>query len=202
MFDLLRPKDTNLCIAAADVVGTTTLLVTQHSPLSTVEASILDLSNPDYTIVDRIETPTLPLVTLLEEHARDRVIHFLKIDVEGHEAAVVRGADFRKHRPFVLVIEATRPTTNAPKWPMWESLVLNADYIFALFDGLNRFYVCKERADLLPKLCCAANCMDGYITAREAQLRARLHAVEEELNHAREALAAARERVSSSAATR
>jgi methyltransferase FkbM-like protein len=182
-------------------VGTTTLLVTQHSTLSTVDASIIDSSNPKYTIVDRIETRTLPLVKMLDEHAGNRVINFLKIDVEGHEAAVLRGADFRKHRPFVLVIEAPCSTTNVPKWPAWESLVLNAGYCFALFDGLNRFYVCKERADLLPKLCCGANCLDGYITAREGQLRARMQAAEEELTYAREALVAERASVSSAAVT-
>jgi len=187
-FNSDRPKDKNLCIAASDVDGSTTLLVTQHSTLSTVEASILDASNPKYTVVDRCETRALPLVKILDEHVGYRVIHFMKIDVEGHEAPVLRGADFRKHRPYVLVIEATCPTTNAPKWAVWESLVLNAGYRFALFDGINRFYVCEERADLLPKLCCGANCLDGYITAREAQLRARLQAAEEELSRVREAL--------------
>jgi FkbM family methyltransferase len=187
LFDLLRPRDTNLCLAASDVVGTTKLLVTQFSPLSTVEASLLDSNNPNYNVVDRVETPTQPLVSILDKYARDRVIHFLKIDVEGHEAAVLRGADFQRHRPIVLVVEATCPTTNAPKWPAWESLVLNAGYHFALFDGLNRFYVCKERTDLLPKLSCGAHCLDGYITAREAQLQA----AEKELSHAQETLVAA-----------
>jgi FkbM family methyltransferase len=202
ILDLLRPKDTNLRIAASDAVGTTTLLVTQHSSLSTVDASVLDPSNPKYTVVESIETPTLPLATILDEHARDRVIHFLKIDVEGHEPAVLRGADFRKHRPLVLVIEATCPTTNAPKWPAWESLVLNADYSFALFDGLNRFYVCKERPDLLTKICYGANCLDGYITVREAELRSRLDAAEQELTYLREALVAKRRGISSAVETR
>jgi FkbM family methyltransferase len=191
-FDLLRPRDTNLCLAASDVAGTTMLLVTQFSPLSTVEASILDSNNPNYNVVDRVETPTLPLASIFDKHARDRLIHFLKIDVEGHEEAVLRGADFQRHRPIVLVIESICPTTYQPRWSAWESLVLNAGYRFALFDGLNRFYVCKERTDLLPKLSCGANCMDGYITAREAQLRARLQAAEKELGDTQEALAAAR----------
>jgi FkbM family methyltransferase len=191
-FDLMRPKDTNLCIAASDTVGTTMLLVTQHSSLTTVDASIIDPTNPKYTIVDRIEVPTLPVAMALEKYVGDRPIHFMKVDVEGHERAVLRGCDFRRYRPFVLVIEATCPTTNAPKWPAWENLVLNAAYTFALFDGLNRFYVCNERADLLPKLCCGANCLDGYISAREAELRTRMKAVEDELSAAREELAAAR----------
>lgn len=190
-FDVQRPRDTNLRVAASDVAGSTMLLVTQYSPLTTVDASILDPTNPDYTIVDRIETPALPLVTILDAHARERVIHFMKIDVEGHEAAVLRGANFHRHRPMVLVIEATCPTTNAPKWLEWEKLVLDSAYRFALFDGLNRFYVCEERADLVPKISCAANCLDGYITHRELQLRGKLETAEVELSRVRQALAAA-----------
>jgi FkbM family methyltransferase len=200
-FDRVRTKDTNPCVAASEAVGVATLLVTQHSTLSTVDVSILDPSNPKYAVVDRIKTRTLPLVTILEEYARDRVIHFLKIDVEGHEAAVLRGADFHKHRPIILVIESTCPTTNAPKWPAWETLVLNAGYSFALFDGLNRFYVCNERADLLPKLCYGANCLDSYITDREAPLQSRRRAAEEELRRTRGELGLGQTRVSPAGAT-
>ena len=190
LFDAQRSRDTNLTIAASDVAGTATLFVAQYAPLSTLDQSIIDPTNADYTIVDRIETCTMPLAAILDEHARDHVIHFLKIDVEGHEAAGLRGADLKRHRPIVLVIEATCPTTNAPKWAAWEGLVLDAGYRFALFDGLNRFYVCDERADLLPKLCFGAFCLDGYITHREAQMRAQLRAAEEELSRARQALVA------------
>lgn len=199
-FDRLRSKDTNLCVAASDATGVSTLLVTKDSTLSTIDVTILDPNNPKYTVVDRIKTRTLPLAAILDEYARDRVIHFLKVDVEGHEAAVLRGADFHKHRPIVLVIESTCPTTNAPKWLAWETLVLNAGYTFALFDGLNRFYVCNERADLLPKLCYGANCLDSYITDREAQLQSRLRAAEEELRRTRGELGLGKTRVSPAAA--
>jgi FkbM family methyltransferase len=191
LFESQRPRDTNLALAASDVDRMATLLVAEYSPLSTLHQSVIDSSNPDYAIIDRIRTRLKPLAEILDEHARDRIIHFLKIDVEGNEAAVLRGADFNRYRPMALVIEATCPTTNAPRWPAWEKLVLDAGYQFALFDGLNRFYVCDERTDLLSKLCFGANCLDGYITYRESQLRARLQAAEEEIRRIRQALAAA-----------
>jgi FkbM family methyltransferase len=147
-----RSRDINLQIAASDADGQTTLWVTKYSPLSTLNWAIIDASIDDYAIVARIEVHTARLVRILDEYVGQREIHFLKIDVEGHEAAVLRGADFTRHRPIVLIIEATNPVTNAPTWPNWEHYVLDQRYAFALFDGLNRFYVAQERADLLPKL--------------------------------------------------
>lgn len=172
--DRVRHRDRNVCAAASDRSGTIELLVTRYWPLATVDPSIIDASNADYAIVARVETPMMPLESIIAEHVNGRTIHFLKIDVEGHEAAVLRGVDWSRHRPLVLVIEASCPTTGAPTWAGWEPCLASAGYSFALFDGLNRFYVCNERADLLPKLSHGACCLDGYITAREAELRTRL----------------------------
>ena len=180
-----RPRDTNLCLAASDTNGSATLWIAKHSPLSTLHRSIMDPRNESYDVVTGVPVQTATLSRILDEHARGRVIHFLKIDVEGHEAPVLRGADFNRHRPIVLVVEATCPTTNAPRWPAWETLVLESGYVFALFDGLNRFYVARERSDLLPRLGYAACVLDGYVTHREMQLRARLEAAEKELRDVR-----------------
>ncbi|HEX3655355.1 MAG TPA: FkbM family methyltransferase [Pirellulales bacterium] len=196
-----RPRDINLPIAASDADGLATLWVTKHSPLSTINRSIIDPNIADYAIVQRVETRTAKLSRILDDHAGERDIHFLKIDVEGHEAEVLCGVDFNRHRPIVLVIEATCPITNAPIWPKWESIVLDAGYQFALFDGLNRFYVCKERTDLLPTLSHPANCLDRYLTHRESQLQARLEAVDDELCRVRSELAKATGRVSSPTST-
>jgi FkbM family methyltransferase len=75
-------------------------------------------------------------------------IHFLKIDVEGAEAAVIRGADLRSYRPWIIVVEATVPNTSIPTHEEWELILLNAEYQFVLFDGCNRFYVASEHAEL------------------------------------------------------
>lgn len=192
LFSRLRPKDTNVCAAASDTAGVSTLFITRHSSLATVEASIIDSSNPKYTIVTTMQTPTVPIADLLDAHGGDRPIHFMKIDVEGHEAAVLRGANFARHRPFVLLIEATCPTTGAPKWSAWEHIVLAAGYTFTLFDGINRFYVCNERPDLVPKLSWGANCLDGYITTREAEMLTRIASLERQLSAAKQELAAMR----------
>ena len=46
----------------------------------------------------------------------------------------------------------------------WEPILLEADYLFAFFDGLNRYYVREEDRHLLPLLGVPANVFDEYET--------------------------------------
>jgi FkbM family methyltransferase len=166
-----RPKDTNLQLAVSDRPGNLPLWVPRYSALATCKSSMLDMSIPDYSDPVEYVVEAKRLDSLLREYAGAREIHFLKIDVEGYEANVISSADFDKCRPLVLIIEATSPHTNEPTWYDWEPRLLSRGYVFALFDGLNRFYVREESRELLPKLAVPANCLDGFITYREMMMR-------------------------------
>lgn len=91
-----------------------------------------------------------PLSAVLREHKETR-IDFLKIDVEGAEADVLNGMDWAAHRPSVLCIEAILPGSGKDAWHAWEPILLANDYLFAFFDGLNRFYVPKAEASLVSR---------------------------------------------------
>jgi FkbM family methyltransferase len=95
-------------------------------------------------------TTRRPVTTLaaLCEAQRVETIDFLKVDVEGAEAAVLKGADWSRWRPRVVVVEAIRPGTMAEAWQEWEPLLIAQRYRNAFFDGLNRFYVAEEEAGL------------------------------------------------------
>lgn len=67
------------------------------------------------------------LTRLCEEYA-PKEIHFLKIDVEGHEAEVLDGMDFARFRPWILVIEATEPNTLTATHPGWDQRVRDAGF--------------------------------------------------------------------------
>ena len=56
--------------------------------------------------------------------------------------------------------EVGRP---CPNHQSWEPLVLAADYLYATFDGLNRYYVRHQDADLVPVLQTPANVFDDYV---------------------------------------
>jgi FkbM family methyltransferase len=88
-----------------------------------------------------------PLSTLLEER-RIRHVDFLKVDVEGAEPAVLDGMDWQNVRPKVLCIEAIAPGSMADTSSTWEPQTRARGYRFAFSDGLNRFYVAEEHAEL------------------------------------------------------
>jgi hypothetical protein len=88
-------------------------------------------------------------------------VHWLKIDVEGFEEKVLRGWDSKILRPWIMVVEATIPNSPETDYASWDSILANADYHFVYFDGLNRFYVANEHAELVDAFSCPPNVFDG-----------------------------------------
>lgn len=97
--------------------------------------------------VTRTSKPVTRLASLCAAHGIS-IADFLKIDVEGAEADVLRGADLARFRPRVIIVEAVAPGTMAPSHENFEPLILAHNYLFAFDDGLNRFYVRGEEAEL------------------------------------------------------
>jgi FkbM family methyltransferase len=105
--------------------------------------------------------------TTLDRICTDRsvdTVHFLKIDVEGSERAVLEGFSFEAVRPWIVVVEATEPNSNREVFTEWEDLLLRHRYQFEYFDGLNRFYIAAERADLARHFSCPPNPFDQYVS--------------------------------------
>jgi hypothetical protein len=102
-------------------------------------------------------------------------IHFLKIDVEGFEKNVLKGMDFVNFRPWILLIEATKPNTQETNYHHWEPLVLSSNYSFAYYDGLNRFYVANEKRELLKALSYPPNVFDKFIRAEQYNFELRAY---------------------------
>jgi FkbM family methyltransferase len=176
-----RPRDVNLHVALADAPGEATFYEVPEcigwATLDEPSARKIQASGRE---VQPRTVPVMTLAEVCEQHVQGP-IDFLKIDVEGAERAVLAGADFTRWRPRVLVIEATEAGSPVPTHEAWESLVLAADYLFATFDGLNRYYVRAEDRELLPVLQVPVNVFDDYVLAelvaeREEHQQARAEA--------------------------
>ncbi|HVU03600.1 MAG TPA: FkbM family methyltransferase [Polyangiaceae bacterium] len=159
-----RPHDDNVNVGVSDVRGTLTFYdsATATAGLSTFSAEeAVRHRATGVTFVER-EVPVVPLAELLAARPA-RTIDFMSIDVEGHERQVLLGADLARFRPRVLIVEATRPRTTTPVFDKWEPLILSADYVFACFDGLNRYYVRREDVALVEPLSLPPNTLDDYV---------------------------------------
>ncbi len=119
----------------------------------------------------RVQVPSRRLDAVLREaHWADEDIHWLSIDTEGAEEAVLRSLDLRKFRPWIIVVEATKPQSSEPSHHDWEPLLLGSGYQFTLFDGLSRFYLADEKWDELHEFLVApANVLDRFITYRSQE---------------------------------
>ena len=112
-------------------------------------------------VLTPIEVPVRTLASVLDEYAPSE-IDFLKIDVEGWERQVISGGDWKRHRPKVVVVEATTPNTTTPSHAEWAGELVDQGYLECLFDGLNRFYVRRENEELVDALSTPANALDDY----------------------------------------
>jgi tetratricopeptide (TPR) repeat protein len=106
--------------------------------------------------------PVYTLAGLLGQLRPAGEIHLLSIDVEGAEAAVLAGMDWARFRPWLVVIESTIPGLPTPNFADWEPYLLAQSYEFTYFDGVNRFYVAAEHAELKAHFNLPPNVWDDF----------------------------------------
>ncbi|MBQ5950478.1 FkbM family methyltransferase [Massilia sp. ST3] len=179
-FQEQRPRDINLAIAAGASEGELTLYdVPAVRGWASPEESVAELHRNEGHEVAAITVPVRTLAAVCAEYVKGE-IHFLKIDVEGFEGEVLRGMDFARWRPWVLVIEATLPNSRATNHASWEHLVTGQRYRYAWFDGLNRYYVAEEHAGLLARLDIQPNVFDDFIPHHLADAWRQIDALREQ----------------------
>ena len=169
-----RLRDVTLEVAVGAVPGTAELFVVEGTGLSTLEPGALDAVERAGHRTQALDVELTTLADVCREYVPGEV-HFLKIDVEGSEHAVLQGADFTRTRPWILLVEATAPMSTAAVHGAWEPIVLSAHYRFAYFDGLNRFYVAEEHFDTLaPSLRTPPNVFDDFWRVADGEAARRI----------------------------
>jgi FkbM family methyltransferase len=172
-----RPRDLNVAVAASDRDGLEVELTvvpgTGLSSLAPRPGGVPEPAGGASEATHRIRVRTARLDTLLA-WARLPRIDFLKVDVEGHERAVLEGLDLAVHRPRLIVIETTDPLVYDGGWvplserpgPSADSEVLHRHlqargYVEVHFDGLNSWWIAEEAPELAPAFVSPPNVFDG-----------------------------------------
>jgi FkbM family methyltransferase len=167
-----RPRDVNLAMGLHDQEGWLPLLsgrdeISGQSTFSDVVGNSLKAAGH---ALSKSQVPVRTLASVLDEFAPAE-IDFLKIDVEGWETHVIRGGNWERHRPKIVLVEATEPGTRTPSHVPWEPVLINHGYMRCLFDGINRFYVRNEDKELCEAISVPANVLDDYELADVVDLR-------------------------------
>lgn len=163
LFEQNRPRDINIHAAIGDghgrvrisgVVDCSSLSTTNENRRAELQGSIHQLRDEEVELVS---------LNQIIDYYQVKKIDFLKIDVEGDEARVLKSIDLSKHRPIVIVVESVRPSNGFPGWSNYDPVkldssqewlqgVLSNRYIEAYFDGLNKFFIRDDHSHLLKRL--------------------------------------------------
>lgn len=182
-FDVFRPRDINVLTAISALPNGATFFAVRETGLSTFDPEAADAARTLGYTVEPIAVPTLPLEFLWDNYVpKGQDVHFLKIDVEGHEKNVITSGNWERHRPWVVVVEATRPLTQIAVFEEWEKDLLDNRYVYCWFDGLNRYYVSEERRDLGRHLAVQPNVFDNFVSGEVIELRRELEKVKAHLS--------------------
>ena len=173
-----RPRDVNLQVAVGAEAGEMVFYEVPSTGLSTGRGEIARAHEADRGYALRERVVQVETLTSIYQRVGTAPVHFLKVDVEGFEKEVLEGIDFSVLRPWILVIESTRPLTPEQDHHVWEPLLLAAGYVPVYFDGLNRYYLAPERIDLQHHFVAPPNVFDGFILSRETSLQAKIVEIE------------------------
>jgi FkbM family methyltransferase len=162
-----RPRDINLQIAAGSESGELVIFDLPGTGLASSDVATAKRHEKERGYKKReIKVAVEPLNAICEKfHLAP--IHFLKVDVEGAEKAVLEGLDLKKIRPWVLVVESTLPNSPEEDFEGWEPLILRSGYDFVYFDGLNRYYLSEEHAALRDRFRKPPNVFDDFVQYRQ-----------------------------------
>lgn len=154
-----RPGDVVMQVMVGQEEGIGALYAMSGTGLSTSREDLAEGYERDGREVTRVVVPVVTLDQVLAIVEGD--VHWLKIDVEGAEKQVLQGWHGAL-RPWVLVIESTRPMSQEQNYEEWDALVVGKGYRFVYFDGLNRFYVSDKHPELADAFQVGPNVFDRF----------------------------------------
>ncbi len=174
-----RPRDRNLCLLVGDSEEAREFfLIGDENGLSTVIPELAERHAAAGWSCRSMTVQVTTLAKICDQHVRGQ-IHFLKIDAEWSELAILRGADFKRFRPWIVLFEATPVGDGLYSYEDCDRVLEQAGYRFLYADGLNRFWAAEERyTELAPHFAVPPNVFDDFVRASEVAALAKMHRTE------------------------
>lgn len=104
-FDSERPRDSFVCAAVSDTVSRQRVFEFSASEVNTIDPRQAKLWSQYWPQVGEREVDTAPLSELVRHAIPNRSVDLLCVDVEGHELAVLHGANLKVLRPAIVCCE-------------------------------------------------------------------------------------------------
>lgn len=161
-----RPRDINLQLAIDVESGHLDFYIVKPHGLSTLDAEIAAKYKNMGFEVRKQSVQSVTMDKLIALYA-NREVHFLKIDIEGREFSAIKAIKFSEFRPWIIIVECTKPMSTDPSFQDWEPLIVSANYTMCYTDGLNRFYLANERSNLKDNFQLPPNIFDDFVQYRQ-----------------------------------
>ncbi len=155
-----RPDETVVEAAITSSAGPIEFYEIPETGLSTGKAEIAERHRESGFEKRTILVPCMRLDSLFETLSGN--VHWMKVDVEGMEAEVLKSWGDHPLRPWVLLIEATFPNTQEHCEHLWIDEVRKRGYREAHFDGLSRYFIHDDHDELVGRLEAPVNLFDAF----------------------------------------
>lgn len=140
-FRLLRPGDLSIVAAVSDRAVVRHVYTDKwYSTRATLSAEIADGADAgEFSRTREVTTTTLTAI-LDASTFRDRPIDLLNVDVEGEDVNVLRGLDFSRYRPALILVERLSTDIDEILASDLHRLLAGLGYRFANWVGYTLFY--------------------------------------------------------------
>ena len=109
IFDQKRPRDVTLEMGVSSQKGDLTYYIFNDGAVNTFEEENVQFQiNGGYKLIAKKKIPVDTLTNILDKYAKDKIIDFMSLDVEGHELMILKTLDWERYRPKVICVEMFR----------------------------------------------------------------------------------------------
>ena len=136
--------------AVSDSAGQAVVHEFNTAEVNTIDAAQAQLWKDRFQPKGSRTVETATLSTLLARHMPNRTVDVLLLDVEGHELAVLRGADLPALRPAIVVCELHGLELSRAAADSVVALLEQAGYGLAAYATVSGYFVRRDLLDARP----------------------------------------------------